>query len=70
MTIKKLSIHQINELSTLFMKAGILDTGILNIGVVIETGDLIVEYEKVGPYPELNVGIETVKIPFNKPIKW
>lgn len=69
MTIKKLSIHQINELSALFVNASICDTGILNIGVAIESGDLIVEYEQVGPYPELNVTIESVSIPFNKPIK-
>lgn len=69
MTIKKLSTHQINELSALFVNASICDTGILNIGVVIESGDLIVEYEQIGPYPELNVEIQTINIPFNKPIK-
>lgn len=69
MTIKILSDYQIKELNKLFLKCEISETNIHKIGIVLESGDLIVEYEEIGPYPSLNVGIETEKIPFNKPIK-
>lgn len=59
MTIKVLSDYQVAELGSYFKH----ECDVLKIGIELESGDLIIEYENVGPYPALNKGLETIRIP-------
>lgn len=58
MTIHVLSDYQINELRALFRFEDVR-----KIGFIPATGDIILEYGYVGPFPKLQVSIETIKIP-------
>jgi hypothetical protein len=62
-TIVSLSDYQISELGSYFRQ----ETEITKIGVVVETGDIIVEYEYVGPFPTCIGRLQTIKIPKIKP---
>lgn len=63
MTVLTLSQYQVDELRECFLRDSLDIDNIQKIGVIQETGDLIIEYEHVGSYPALNKGMETIKIP-------
>lgn len=59
MTIHVLSDYQISELGKYFTG----ENDISKVGLVCETGAVVIEYEYVGPFPTLTKGLQTTSIP-------
>ena len=57
MTVQVLSDKQLSELEPYF-----LNESIRKMGIIRETGEIIIEYEYVDPYPKCEVSLKTIKI--------